>query len=120
MRLVTIKRCATCSQMLPLSKFRKDNTSELGTTRNCLDCIMSSEEKKLCDNCNEMVCKSEFGLRKRSQDGLNNICKSCDRALRHKRKIERLKIECTECGNKFFSNNGGTVCFDCHNDDAFC
>lgn len=101
----SLKICSKCKEAKELSEFRKRKRNKSGYDSKCLECsrayarayVKSIPKEKLellaetyeeripeakwCSKCDTTKPSSEFGIRRKSPDGLHNICKCCARKV---------------------------------------
>lgn len=84
------KICKICNKELPLSAFNKNKDCKDGYLGTCKECqkirklkkqgieINLDNQEKICPVCKEKLSLNNFGLDKRSLDGIRWLCKKCE------------------------------------------
>lgn len=92
---MSVKTCSACNIEKPLEQFKRHGNAPDGRMRYCLKCYYarmakaSSNKKvdeKICLECGESLTKKLFGKHSLAADGLQSMCKPCQRT---RKKIER-------------------------------
>jgi hypothetical protein len=104
------KQCKDCLKIKPIDKFSNDINHKSGKNHICKECVAirhkkylerwitqrtKQPEKKLCIKCNQILLSSEFTKSINSKDGLENLCKSCQkqRVLEYKTRWKKERLE---------------------------
>ncbi|KYK22187.1 hypothetical protein AYK24_08435 [Thermoplasmatales archaeon SG8-52-4] len=98
------KKCSSCMQTKPVSDYTKDKYSKDGLSHYCRDCKAKRHkalvdkwkkerkqrqeipDEKTCNTCHRLLSKTCFTSNVGSKDGLNGICKECE-----KKQVKRYK-----------------------------